>query len=194
MASLIRAGASIVGGLISKSSADKEADQAAEARLGTEQRATEQLEPFRRQGVQANRFQKNLLGMGSDEAGDAAFQNFLGSTGFRSQLQAGSDAITGNQAASGLLNSGSTLKRLSTFGQGLAQQGFSNFLGQVGNVANRGLSAASSQAGATTSLGDTGQAAGIRREGTSDLISGIGQGVQTIFDRNKPTTVSDQGV
>jgi hypothetical protein len=169
MASLIPVGAAIVGGLFSKKAKDKEA-----SRIGTATRAgTAQLAPFQGTGVSANQAQANLLGLGDDAAGDAAFQRFQESSGFQSQLRAGSQAITGNQAARGLLSSGSTLKRLSTFGSDLAKQGFSSFLGQLGGVANRGLSAAQGSAQLITGGGV--REAGARQEGTAGAISGFGQ-------------------
>lgn len=87
----------------------------------------------------------NLLGIGSGEgsgASDAAFNSYKNSTGFQNRLKTGSDAITGNAAAKGLLNSGSTLKGLDTFGQNLGSEEFNNYLKQVGGLASTGLNAA----------------------------------------------------
>lgn len=169
---LIGAGTSIIGGILAKKSAKKEAKRIEAGR----ERAVEGLSPFAQAGVGASDVISGALGVGGDpEASEAAFQNFLSSSGFQNQLQQGSTAITGNQAAAGLLNSGSTLKRLTTFGQGLAQQGFSNFLSQLGGVANRGLDAATSSANVIT--GQTNLAAGARREGSDLLNKGIGAAV-----------------
>ena len=141
--------------------------------------AAGELEQFAGAGEQATQGILGGLGFGDTEATDAAFQNFLNSTGFRSQLAAGSEAITGNQAAQGLLNSGSTLKRLTRFGQDLGQQGFSNFLGNLGGVANRGLTAAGGQASAISGSGQA--AAAARRRGDEAFSSGIGQAAQGGF-------------
>lgn len=174
MASLIGAGASIVGGLLSKKAKDKEASRVGAAgRLGAAQ-----LAPFQETGVAASQAQANLLGLGDAAAGDEAFRRFQESSGFQGQLRAGSQAITGNQAARGLLSSGSTLKRLSTFGSDLAKQGFSSFLGQLGGVAQRGVSAATGAAQALTGTGV--EAARTRGEGTAGAISGAGQGFQEL--------------
>lgn len=61
-----------------------------------------------------------------------AFKNYLNSTGYGFQLQQGSDAITGNAASKGLLNSGSTARALTSYGQNLASTTFNNYLGQLG--------------------------------------------------------------
>lgn len=164
----------LVGGLFDKKRKDKEASRVGAAgRLGAAQ-----LAPFQEAGVSASQAQANLLGLGDDAAGDEAFRRFQESSGFQSQLRAGSQAITGNQAARGLLSSGSTLKRLSTFGSDLAKQGFSSFLGQLGGVAQRGLGAATGAAQALTGTGV--RAAEARSEGTAGALSGAGQGFQEL--------------
>lgn len=87
-----------------------------------------------------------------------AFQNYLNSTGYNFQLQQGSNAITGNAASKGLLNSGATGKALVGYGQNLGSSAFQNYLGDQGSlaglqggVATQGLNAAQlvGQAGTT---------------------------------------------
>lgn len=165
----------VVGGILGKKSAKKQArrvEEAATAAAGT-------FDPFSEAGLEAAGIQGGAIGVGGSEASDAAFQNFLGSTGFKSQLAAGSEAITGNQAAKGLLNSGSTLKRLNTFGQDLAKQGFSNFLGNVDRVASRGFSSVGKQADIATGGANAG--AEIRAGGSAALQSGLGQATSSLF-------------
>lgn len=143
--------------------------------------------PFIEGGTTANQAVLDALGQGDPGAQDAAFQNFLGSTGYRSQLAAGQQAITGSAAASGLLNSGATLKSLNRFGQGLAQQGFTNFLGNLQTVAGRGAASAGTTAGAIGQLGAGAagaaqaagtQAAGAQASGTQGALAGAGQAFQ----------------
>jgi len=172
MGALVGIGSSIVGGLLSKGSGEREA---ADIRAAGEAGAA-QFEPFQTAGAGANQTILDALSGGA--GAQNAFQQFQGSTGFQSQLAAGSQAITGNQAAQGLLQSGSTLKRLNTFGQDLAQTGFSNFLGQLGGVANRGLAGAQGAAGALTGTGV--QAAGAAAGGREGFQSGLGAAFQQI--------------
>tara|TARA_R110000772_G_C13310278_1_gene440217 strand:- start:9361 stop:9966 length:606 start_codon:yes stop_codon:yes gene_type:complete len=187
----------IVGGILGKKSAKKQAKRQEAAGLAAQnnilqggQQARDILNPYAETGSQANNVMAGGLGLGGQEGSDAAFGNFLNSSGFKAQLAAGSEAITGNQAAAGLLNSGSTLKRLNTFGQDLAQQGFSNFLGNLGNVAGRGLTAAGGQAsavqnsanaGAQAMLGGTNAGAETRAGGQAALQSGLGQASKGLF-------------
>lgn len=165
----------IVGG--QKRKAAKKASS--EIRRGRE-RAVGILDPFTEGGAQAQGAILGALGQGEPGAQDEAFQNFLGSTGFRSQLQAGTEAITGSAASRGLLSSGATLKRQTQFGQDLAQRGFSNFLSQLGGVASRGLSAATGQANIVT--GQTAKAAETTRQGRDAFTEGVGSGLDRVSD------------
>lgn len=104
-------------------------------------------------------------GITSPGSANSAFANYLNSTGYNFQMKQGQAAITGSAAARGMLNSGATAKALAQYGQGLAAQGFNNYLNQLGNVANRGL-----QAG--EAIGSAGTAGGANAAG---YTQGIGQ-------------------
>ena len=176
MGAVLGIGSSLVGGLLSQSSKNKEAEAIAAA--GREGAA--QFQPFTEAGAGAN--EDILAALQGGPGADANFQNFLNSTGFQSQLQAGSQAITGNQATEGLLNSGATLKRLNTFGQDLAQGGFQNFLGNLGGVANRGIAGAQGAANALTGTGvQAAQAVGQGAAGFQAGLGGAVQGVQRLI-------------
>lgn len=90
-------------------------------------------------GTQAAHAASSLLtgGPGSD----AAFNNYKNSAGFNSTLDAGSRAITNNNAAKGFLQSGATGQALSNFGQQTNQQYFKDYLSQLMGVSNQGLQA-----------------------------------------------------
>ena len=90
-----------------------------------------------------------LLGQGGDAgAAKAGLDNYLGSTGYNFMMDQGSKAITGNKAASGLLNSGSTLKALNTYGQNTGSQYFQNYLNQLGSLFQGGQNSAGLISGA----------------------------------------------
>lgn len=165
----------IVGGILGKKSAKKEASNVRAAA----ERSAKIVEPFVKTGVQASGAVAGALGLEGGAEQDVAFQNFLGSTGFRSQVKAGTEAITGNAAARGLLQSGATLKGITTFGQEKAQAGFSNFLANLQQTAGRGASAGVGQAQQLQQAGV--QSAAAIREGQDRLISGIGQTAQSVF-------------
>jgi len=93
-------------------------------------------------GGAANDMIAQLLGTEPMKSGTQnAYDNYLNSTGYNFRLASGSNAITGNMAAKGLLNSGATGKALTAYGQDLGSGYFSNYLDQLGNQANRGIQA-----------------------------------------------------
>jgi hypothetical protein len=77
-----------------------------------------------------------------------AFQNFLNSLGYQSQLRSGQEAITTSNAARGILGSGATGKALVGYGQDLARQGFGQYLQNLQGLASAGQNAATDQASA----------------------------------------------
>jgi hypothetical protein len=88
------------------------------------------------------------LGLGGGPAQTAGVNNFMNSAGYQTMMDSGSRAITGSAAAKGLLGSGSVAKGLTTFGQNLGQQGFTNYLGQLMNLFNGGQQSAATIGGA----------------------------------------------
>lgn len=107
------------------------------------------------------------------------FDNYLNSTGYKFRLNSGSDAITGNAASRGLLNSGATAKALTTFGQNLGTQYFNNYLSQLndlagvqGNIAGRGLTAGQVIGAAGTAGGSN--AGQLTASGGQDIGTAIG--------------------
>lgn len=137
-------------------------------------------------GGAANAQQANLLGIGTDPAAaQAGYQNYLNSVGFQGQLRAGQQGITSSRAASGLLGSGSTAKALQAHGNQLGQQNFSNYLTQLGGVANQGLHAggmmgqAAGQSygqAANFQYGSGNAAAESKASGWDQLLGGLGAG------------------
>ena len=165
----------VIGGVLGKKARKKEASRL----QANAERSAAIVEPFVQSGVKASGAVAGALGLEGGENQDVAFQNFLNSTGFRSQVREGTEAITGNAATRGLLQSGATLKGVSAFGQEKAQGGFSNFLANLQNVATRGANAGVQQASGLQQAGAA--SARTRREGQDQLISGIGQTAQSIF-------------
>lgn len=150
--------------------------------------AVTRLDPLVTQGADAAATQAGLLGIGGDPAAaQQAFSNYLNSTGYKFRLGEGTRAITGSAAARGLLNSGSTLKRLTQFGQGLASDEFSNYFNQTGSLAQRGLGAAGLQSSVQSNLGgnyfDIGaQRAGVAAQGKGQLLNAGGNAINSILN------------
>lgn len=119
------------------------------------------------QGVGAQNALAGLLGIGGtaeDQSNqNASFQNYLNSAGYKFQLGQGQNAITSSNAASGLLNSGSALKGLAKYGQGLASNYLQQYMAQLSGLTNSGLQAGSliGNAGQTSSSKSSGWNIGI---------------------------------
>lgn len=111
------------------------------------------------------------LGGGGGAGQDQAFQNFRDNSGYDFQMDQGTRAITGSNAAKGLLNSGSTVKGLATFGQGLADQSLNSYLDKIFQLGNLGLGAG----GLITQAGQTSES-----KGSSKSKPGIGGALGSI--------------
>lgn len=158
---------SIIGGNKQKKAANQAFTWAKDSPLATNYLAN---------GAQANSTIADLLGIGGDPAAaNAAFNQYQDSTGFDFMMDQGQRAITGSQAARGLLQSGSTLKGLTNFGQKLGSQYFQNYLASLGALSQSGQQAANS-------ITSAGAAAAPNVAGAEkNKWEGIGQGVGSIF-------------
>jgi hypothetical protein len=117
-----------------------------------------------------------LLGLGGDQkAAEQAFRNYQGSTGYDFRLGQGMQAITGSNAAKGLLDSGATLRGLTQYGQNLGSAEFGNYLSQLFNVGTRGIDAAKTIGAAGSQAGQVG--AGNIMQGQANASNLIMQGI-----------------
>lgn len=85
----------------------------------------------------------------------SALDTYLNSTGYKFQFDQGMNALNSSFAGNGLVKSGAAAKGALKFGQGIAQQGFGNWLGAVGNQQDIGFRAASAQAGVSQGVGNS---------------------------------------
>ena len=127
-------GAGISGGLgllgsAGQSSAVKAEQQAQAQRQFQQQR--QDLSPYREAGLAPLQAQGDLLGLNGQPAADAAMANFQSSPGYQFQLDQGLRATDAGAAASGFTRSGAALKAEQTFGQGLANQDFTNYYNRL---------------------------------------------------------------
>lgn len=93
-------------------------------------------------GQGANNFTQlsDILGRG--------FDDYKKNAGFDFALNRGQQGITGNAAARGLLNSGSTMKGLAEFETGLGAQYYNNWLDRLNGAAQTGIGAGAALTGA----------------------------------------------
>ncbi len=165
----------IIGGIASAIIGKKSADKAGEqAMTGFNYLQSNPLisQAQQRGGVAGSRIGA-LLGLGGNPAAaEAAFDQCRDSTGYQFRLGQGISAIEQSAATRGLLSSGSTLKGLAEYGQGLASSEFQNYLQALSGAEGTGLSAAYNVA----SQGQAGgaQAAQYTRQGAADVMGGLG--------------------
>ncbi|MES3048082.1 hypothetical protein [Sphingomonas faeni] len=82
---------------------------------------------------------QSLLGLGGDPS--SAVKTLEATPGYQFAQSEGLNAINANAYASGQGNSGAALKSAMQYSSGLAQQNYNNYAGQLGSVADRGVSA-----------------------------------------------------
>jgi hypothetical protein len=147
-ASVIGAGASLIGAHDASSAAENAAAQnnALQAQIYESDKGLET--PFIDSGYGAETELNGFLGLGGDPAAtNAAFQNYLDSTGYQFNLGQGLDSVAQSKAASGLLGSGSLVKSLDAFGTGLADQYGQQYVGNLQNEVATGAGSANALAG-----------------------------------------------
>ena len=125
-------------------------------------------------GMTANNSIAQLLGQAPVGAGASnGFQNYLNSTGYQFQLGQGMEAVTGNAASRGLLNSGGTAKALQQYGQNLSATTFGNYLQQLGGLSGAGQAGLNMTSGAGSYGGaNAGQAYMSGAAGSANALTG----------------------
>lgn len=128
-------------------------------------------------GVTGNNFLTSMLtGTGDTGAANAGYNNYLEKAGYAPAMRQLSQNVTGQGAAAGILNSGSTAKALETRGTELNQGFYNNYLQQLA-----GLSGLGQQAGGL--VGNAGQqstSTGGSPSTFGSIASAVG-GIASIF-------------
>ena len=96
------------------------------------------LRPYRDLGAEAARRLDAVHGLGGGSPDYSAFEE---SPGFQFRLEQGNKALERSAAARGMTLSGSQLKDLSRFNQGLASQEFGNWYNRLAGLASMGQNA-----------------------------------------------------
>jgi len=144
------------------------------------------------QGTGANNILSTLLtGQGDTAGAQQGYNNYLQNAGYAGAMKQLSQNLTGQGAASGLLNSGSTTKALGNYGTQLNSQYYNNYLQQLSGLSGLGL-----QAGGL--VANTGQTSNSTSSGASpstlgSIASTVG-GIASIFsDRRLKTAIRKLG-
>ena len=145
-AALIGGGLSAAGGLASSLIQKGNTSSAQQQAQGDYQQQLATTKPFIDTGTTANTDAANLLGLNGSDAATAAMGNFTSSPGYQWQLQQGLRAVDAGAAAQGMTRSGATLKAEDAYGQGLANQDFTNYYNRLFDISKLGESAATGNA------------------------------------------------
>jgi hypothetical protein len=148
-------GGALISGSASQSAANTEAS-AANAAAQVQQNMFNQTQanllPYMGAGTNALAAYQAALGLGGQS--NAQIMNQLQNTpGYQFQLQQGLGAINNAASAAGGVNSGNTLRALTQYGQGLANQTYQQYLGNLSGLAGSGQNAAANLGGLSASVG-----------------------------------------
>lgn len=135
---------------------------------------TTYVDPYQQAGTGATTAMENLLGLNGADASGAqqkAFNTFQNSDGYQYNLNNALGSTNSNAYASGLGNSGATMKALQNNAANLADTYFNNYYSDLSGLSNTGLQATQSL-GSMMSNGANGQAAANTAEGEAQS-SGI---------------------
>lgn len=149
-------------------------------------------------GTGATNYLSSLLtGTGDVGAANAGYDNYLQKAGYAPAMRQLSQQITGQGAASGLLNSGATAKALQTRGAELNQGFYNNYLQQLAGLSGLGLQAGGLVTNAGQKSESTSKGGGPSTFGS--IASTVG-GIASIFsDRElkedvQPVRTDDDGL
>ena len=153
-------------------------------------------QPYTEAGQQGLTASQDLLGLNGPDAAKTAMDRFQTSPGYQFQMEQGLRGIDAGAASKGILRSGATLKAEETFGQGLANQDFTNYYNRLYNMAGQGLTAAGGVATANQNLvaNEEGNAqsqntaitnqANAQNSATGNLFSGLGNTANNLLNNN----------
>lgn len=161
----------IFGGSQSKGSTQSQSNNQAYPALSTA------LSGSVNNGADASNQLSNLLGLNGAQGQNAGFQNWQNSTGYQFGLNQGTQAITGNAATQGLLNSGSTAKALDTYGQNYANTQYGNYTNQLQQLIGSG----NQSAGVIDSAGQQSTSSGSNSSSSNN--GGIGKFVGSLLGK-----------
>lgn len=130
-------------------------------------------------------------GVAAGSGAQQGYQNYLQMAGYQPAMTAMTRGVTGQGAAAGILNSGTTARALQTRGTELNQGFFNNYLQQLTGLSNQGLTAGGLVANAGQRSTQQSQGGGPSTLGS--IASTVG-GIASIFsDRRLKTDVRKVG-
>lgn len=118
---------------------------------------------------QSNNVIANLLGLNGASGSQAGLNSYLGSSGYNFTKDQGLEGINSNNAAKGLLGSGSALKGIQSYGSNLANTYLNGYLTNLTGLSNSGLSAGSVLSGAGNTANSQTQSTGTSKGSGSSI-------------------------
>lgn len=147
-------------GLTAAGTNTNQAGYQGEANAATQ--AAANYQPFLNTGTQANQTLSDLYGNNGAAAATTAQNNFANTPGYQFVKNQGINALDASAAAKGQLLSGNQSKALEDYGSGLASTTYNQYVQNLQNQANAGLSAAggvgTGEIGAASAQAQGGQA------------------------------------
>lgn len=132
----------------------------------------------------------SILGIGDPAAGQSSLNNFLDSTGYKFLRDQGQAAITDNAAARGLLGSGSTAKRITSFNQDLASTKLNELMQNLFKFGDFGLNSANIISGA----GQTSKSSGSSSNGIFNSLFPGGLSDPRLKTKLRYVDTNEQGI
>lgn len=143
------AGASLIGGAmqsgaVSDANSQNAALQQQARQIAGQNYANDRanVAPYISTGQGALGQQNALLGLGGQDAANAAMSSFQASPGYGYQVQQGLKGVDAGAASRGMLRSGATMKAEETLGSNLANQDFGQYFGRLNSLSGMGLQGA----------------------------------------------------
>jgi hypothetical protein len=112
------------------------------------------FDEYTQQGGQAAGAYGDAIGLNGQEGYDRATDAFRTGPGYNFAVDQANEAVKRNAAATGMLGSGNTLIGISDRTRGMADQEYQRYLDNLFRASGQGQSAATTQAGLITGLGD----------------------------------------
>lgn len=137
----------------------------------------------------ANQIGTAANGVAATGGAQAGYQNYLQNAGYAPAMRQMSQGVTGQGAAAGILNSGTTAKALQTRGSEINQGYYNNYLQQLSNLSGLGLQAG----GLVANAGQKSTSTGGSPSTIGSIASTVG-GIASIFsDRRLKTDIEKIG-
>ena len=109
---------------------------------------------------QSNNVIANLLGLNGAQGSQSGLNSYLDSSGYNFTKDQGMQGINSNNAAKGLLDSGSALKGVQSYGSGLASTYLDKYMAGLSGLSGSGLQASQVLSGAGNTANSQSQSTG----------------------------------